>query len=294
MYELIQAGEKSWYIKSPTNVGVYRIGGEEVCLIDSGNDKEAGRKILKAVTAMGWKISSIVNTHANADHIGGNQFIQSRTGCRVMSSDVENAFARHTMLESSMLYGGRPYAKLRNKFLMAKATDETCGIEENLPQGLEIIKLPGHYLDMIGLMADDGVCFLADSLFSAEIIKKYHIVFLYDAAKFLETLDMLERLEAKIFIPSHNEPLEDIKELIAVNRAKILEIAALLEDIAREPKSFERILKELFDHYGLTMDDNQYVLVGSTVKSYLSYLYDAGKLKAEFSDNEMLWSAVTE
>ena len=27
MYELIQAGEKSWYIKNPANVGVYSLGG---------------------------------------------------------------------------------------------------------------------------------------------------------------------------------------------------------------------------------------------------------------------------
>ena len=39
------------------------------------------------------------------------------------------------------------------------------------------------------------------------------------------------------------------------------------------------------------MDDNQHVLVGSTIKSYLSYLYDDGRVKAEFIDNEMLWSA---
>ena len=39
MYELIQAGEKSWYIKNPANVGVYSLGGGDICLIDSGNDK---------------------------------------------------------------------------------------------------------------------------------------------------------------------------------------------------------------------------------------------------------------
>ena len=85
MYELIQTGEKSWYIKNPANVGVYDLGGGEVCLIDAGNDKEAGRKILKKVTEAGWRVSCIINTHSNADHVGGNQFIQSRTGCRVLS-----------------------------------------------------------------------------------------------------------------------------------------------------------------------------------------------------------------
>ena len=105
---------------------------------------------------------------------------------------------------------------------------------------------------------------------------------------------MLEGLEAKVFIPAHNEATTDIKELISVNRAKVHEIAALICDICAAPKSFERILKEVFDHYGLTMDHNQYVLVGSTIKSYLSWLHDSGRLNIEFIDNEMLWSKVKE
>ncbi|HPT69767.1 MAG TPA: MBL fold metallo-hydrolase, partial [Syntrophomonas sp.] len=43
MYELIQAGERTWYINSPAKVGIFKINEQEVCLIDSGNDKEAGR-----------------------------------------------------------------------------------------------------------------------------------------------------------------------------------------------------------------------------------------------------------
>ncbi|MEG1603686.1 MAG: MBL fold metallo-hydrolase, partial [Cloacibacillus sp.] len=113
--------------------------------------------------------------------------------------------------------------------------------------------------------------------------------FIYDAAAFLETLDMLETLEAKIFVPSHAEPTENIAPLIAANRAKILEIAALICDICERPRGFEEILKEVFAHYGLSMDANQYVLVGSTVRSYLAYLHKIGKLAFYFEDNRMLW-----
>ena len=52
---------------------------------------------------------------------------------------------------------------------------------------------------------------------------------------------------------------------------------------------FEEILKYIFDEYNLTMNANQYVLVGSTIKSYLSYLLDENKLSYEFKDNKMLW-----
>ena len=39
------------------------------------------------------------------------------------------------------------------------------------------------------------------------------------------------------------------------------------------------------------MNFEQYVLVGSTVRSYLAWLKDAGKLSVNFEDNRMLWRA---
>ena len=39
----------------------------------------------------------------------------------------------------------------------------------------------------------------------------------------------------------------------------------------------------------MTMNHNQYVLVGSTVRSYIAYLHDGGRIDAEFIGNEMFW-----
>ena len=57
----------------------------------------------------------------------------------------------------------------------------------------------------------------------------------------------------------------------------------------RRTPPFEAILQRLFTAYQLTMNFEQYVLVGSTVRSYLSWLKDAGRLNAVFSDNLLLW-----
>ncbi|GAU75830.1 hypothetical protein F3D3_0426 [Fusibacter sp. 3D3] len=40
------------------------------------------------------------------------------------------------------------------------------------------------------------------------------------------------------------------------------------------------------------MDINQYVLVGSTIKSYLSYLSDENRIAVRFKANEMLQQTV--
>ena len=37
------------------------------------------------------------------------------------------------------------------------------------------------------------------------------------------------------------------------------------------------------------MNFEQYALVGSTIRSYLAWLKDQGKLEAAFADNLLLW-----
>ena len=55
---------------------------------------------------------------------------------------------------------------------------------------------------------------------------------------------------------------------------------------------FEAILQRLFTDYGLTMNFEQYVLVGSTVRSYLAWLKDSGKVNALFENNMLLWQRI--
>ena len=70
------------------NCGVIFRGGDAL-VIDTGLDKEAGRKLLKALGARSLKV--IINTHAHADHFGGNDFLTKRTGAEVWASRAEGA-----------------------------------------------------------------------------------------------------------------------------------------------------------------------------------------------------------
>ncbi len=143
-----------------------------------------------------------------------------------------------------------------------------------------------------GIKTSDNVYFLADSLFSEETITKYHLFFIYDIREFLNTLDYLNTLDGSLFIPSHCEATDDISYLITLNKNKVKEIMDKICNACKNEMTFEEMLKYIFDEYNLVMNANQYVLVGSTIRSYLSYLLDENKLGYEFKDNKMLWKQV--
>lgn len=289
MYEWIQVSERSGYIQSPAKIGLVRLEGQEVCLIDSGSDKDAGRKVRQLLDARGWRLTAIYNTHSNADHIGGNKYLQAQTGCKIYAPGIDCAFTRRPILEPAFLYGGYPCGELRHKFLMAQASDARELTREALPEGFAVIPLPGHFFDMVGFRTPDDVVYLADCLSSRETLDKYQIGFIYDVAAYLETLETVKSMEAKRFVPAHAEAAEEVAGLAQYNIDKVLEIAEKILDICREPRCFEAILQRLFAGYGLTMNFEQYVLVGSTVRSYLSWLKDTGRLDALFENHMLLW-----
>jgi len=292
MYELIQVSERSYYIQSPAKIGLVRLNEQDVCLIDSGNDKDAGRKVRQLLDANGWQLTAIYNTHSNADHIGGNKYLQGQTGCKIYAPGIDCAFTRHPVLEPSFLYGGYPCKELRHKFLMAQSSDAQELTQECLPEGFESIPLPGHFFDMVGFRTADDVVYLADCLSSRETLDKYQIGFIYDVAAYLKTLEMVKSMRAKMFVPAHAAASEDVTDLAQYNIGKVLEIADKITGICQEPLCFEAILQRLFTDYGLTMNFEQYVLVGSTVRSYLAWLKDTGRLNSLFENNILLWRRV--
>ena len=292
MYELNHITGNSYYIQSPSKMGLVKLSDTDVCLIDSGNDKDAGRKVRQLLDANGWHLTAIYNTHSNADHIGGNRYLQGQTKCKIYAQGIECDITRHPVLEPAFLYGGFPPKDLRHKFLMAQESDAQELTPAVLPEGFELLQLPGHFFHMVGFRSPDDVVYLADCLSSRETLDKYQIGFLYDVAAYLDTLEKVKTMQAAAFVPAHAQVTEDIAPLAQYNIDKVHEIADHMVELCAEPVMFGELLKKLFDDYGLTLTFEQYVLVGSTVKSYLAWLKDTGRLTALFEDNRLLWRRV--
>ncbi|MFI3173754.1 MAG: MBL fold metallo-hydrolase [Bacillota bacterium] len=292
MYELCQVSDSSYYMNAPTKVGIVKLSENEVCLIDSGSDKDAGRKVRQILDKENWELKCILNTHSHADHIGGNEYLQKQKNCKIYIPEEELAFAEYPLMESAFLYGGFPPKDLRNKFLMAQPSQCEALTEETLPNGIASIDLQGHTMAMTGFRTKDDVVYVGDAIWSKEILEKYHISFLYDVEQTLLSLEKLKKMKAKKFVLAHGEPTESIGSLAQYNIDNIMETHDLILDFCKDKVTFEKLLQHIFLKYKIQMNFGQYVLIGSTVRSYLGYMKNKGLLDISFENAEMFWHTV--
>lgn len=289
MYECIQLAENTYYIASPVNVGLYIEEGE-AWIIDTGIDPRVGKKIVKRLEENNWKPKAIINTHCHVDHVGANAWLQKEFNIPVYSNGMDCYFIEHTILSAMALWGAFPPKALQGTLFTAQDSTNVQNIyDAPLPQGFEVIPFSGHSLYMFGLRTPDNIVFTADELCSPHILNKYKIAYNYCMELYYKSLEDAEKLEAKLFVPAHGEPFTDIREYTAINRRAVLEVQNLIVERCKEPQSFDMLLQYIFNHYDLSMTLAQNAIVGSTIRSYLSWLHNEEVLETVIQDNMLYW-----
>ena len=116
-----------------------------------------------------------------------------------------------------------------------------------------------------------------------------------DEQLFRESIEKIENTDADFYIPSHGEKCtrEQLPALAEVNKLITLETETLiLKTLRQEPRCYEEVLKAVADFAGLKMRFSQYILIGTTIRSYLSRLYNNGKVTCEMQGNRLIWKAL--
>lgn len=285
MYELHHLKGNTYYIDGMTNVGLYKLNDTDVVLIDCG-PKEEGPVLETLLRRNHFKLKYIINTHCHADHSGANMYLAKMTGCKIIASKIERAFFRDSKLDIGFLFGGYPLDEFDGKLMHIDDQKEIYSLEE-IPEDLRSFKLPGHHYGMIGIRTKDGVYFIADTLGSSELIDKQHILLIYDVKGYIDSLDYVLKLDGNILVPSHSYVTTSIKELVEFNKNKIYEIMNVILLYLGDYHTIEDVVSHIFYHYELKITYNKYLLITSTMKSYVSYLSNQGKLTKCFKDNKL-------
>ncbi|MDD3915893.1 MAG: MBL fold metallo-hydrolase [Synergistaceae bacterium] len=281
----------TFFFPGKVNVGYFQ-KNEEVWLVDTGLDDEAGRKIARFLETENKKLRCIVGTHSNADHCGGNAFLKKRTGCLIAATPLEAAVMENTFMEPLLLWTAFPFAEISNRFLQAKPSSVDILIRHSGvfdESGLEAVPLPGHFLEMIGVRTPDGVFFVADALFSETLLEKYHIIFVLDVQAALETLTFLDKQEADWFVPSHAPAVEDIRPLAEANRRSLMRVSQAVLDSCSEPIGKDEIVKRVGALFGISMSITEFLLYSAAISAHLTWLRKNALISPFVEDGLLLW-----
>ena len=131
-----------------------------------------------------------------------------------------------------------------------------------------------------------------DALVGVDTLKKEKITYIYDIGDYLDSLDKVEQLNAKLFIPYHSEPVRDIRELVRINRENVMNNLKRIKAICKTPRHFDDIVREFFNDVDMELTLYKYNVKGGIIKTYLTYLHNIGEIETECMDNYLMWQTI--
>lgn len=162
---------------------------------------------------------------------------------------------------------------------------------------VEIISLPGHFFDQVGFLVTDKsenkkVFFLGDGFFGIPLLKRFWIPFIYEPEDFRKSVEKIEEIYADFYVPSHGDfcILENLEAIAEFNIIVTLEFEKLIKKLLLEkPQNQEELLKSVADYAGLELKESNYILIGTTLRSYLSSMNKRGILEHKVVENRLIW-----
>lgn len=293
--ELRKINGNTFYIPGATNIGVFIFKDKYTLLIDSGNNNQQARKISETLINNNLSPKYIINTHNHIDHSGGNIFFKENYPATVIyASEKEKIYIENDFIFPMYLYGGNPIRDLTKSFMKNKEVVIDFILEEGLNkinnEKFTITFLPGHAQGQIGLGTKDRVCFLADSLFSEEIIDKYSLPFLFDIESQFATIDKINSLDYDYFVLSHGVNIynrEELENLLVINKNNLNKYLEIVLELLNQPKTREDLLEEITILEELALDMQEYYFSLSTIAAFISYLYDKNLIKYALENGKL-------
>lgn len=284
MFEIKHIKGNTYYYEAFTNVGIYKLNENEAVLIDACDHKRMAKGLNKQLAAMGLKVKMIINTHSHFDHICGNSYFYGEYGCKLLSTEKEQHFIAYPSLECEFYYNGINTDKAKNPSFTGEPSATEIISEDNIPEGFEIIPLPGHSFEMVGVKTPDNVVFLADSILSKPTWDEYKLPFFYNVNESLNTMKTVKEIKADYYLPSHTGLVEDIIELADYNIEKLQEKKELVYSLC-EGKGFDDLFKAIMESEKLRIRTDKYSSYAIMVRNILQALVEDDRIHGVLEDN---------
>ena len=294
--DLVQLSEHVYYLPGAVNMALVVRGGEAV-LVDTGGDRDAGRRLKRACEALSVTPVAVLNTHAHADHYGGNEFLVRNLNLPVYAPPFEASIMASPYLEPVYLFNGaKPLPELLSKWLLAKASPVdhvlTPGSLELAGLTLEVLDTSGHAHTHYAVLVD-GVLLAADAVFGLSALARYPLPFGQDVGAQRASAGRVAEFGAQVVLPGHGDPVEGgaVRTLVDANLAAFDHAAAAVA-AACTGVNTAGVLRGACGALAVEMTDlPRYYLNLCVVSAYLSFLRETGRVRLELHANDLRWWA---
>jgi glyoxylase-like metal-dependent hydrolase (beta-lactamase superfamily II) len=202
----------------PTYTTIYLVGHGQVFTIDSGEDFERYRWMLRGYLAAVEKAEIMLSglSHHHADHSANLRWLQDEFGAEI-----------HILEDSEPLLGPR----LPEKGI--EHIDEGDEIEVSGGVRLQVLRTPGHSVDSLCYyLEDEGVLFTGDTILGGSTTT------IIDLSEYMASLERLRNLpNLKKLLPGHGPIMDNPTEVLDdyVRRRNVRE-QEIIEIMAQRPE----------------------------------------------------------
>lgn len=293
--EIVAIRPRVWLLPGSVNMGLVDCGAGLVA-IDTGLDKQAGKRLLRAAAELGLPLIAIINTHAHADHYGGNRTVLAESAATVYAPTGEAAVMRRPLFEPEYLWqGAKPFAALQNKFLLADPT--IVDVEFTPGDALDIgdvtfgtVSLPGHAHQQAGILVE-GVLFAADAYFDVEVVNKHGIPYLVDHAATVTSARKVVETAADWYIPGHGQATQQASPAV---HHLLTRLEAVFEQVVRAADGcgLDAVLATVCRQFELQPGaPGSHLLLRTPVAACLTRAIEEGTVAVVLQDGEMLFQS---
>lgn len=289
--------------------------GDGVVLFDTGIHERGSLEQLERALAMcGLRVEDVrlvVCTHAHSDHYGQAATIVARAGCelwmhpnldhmRGYASDPQASLARRLEIARQ---SGVPEEPLR-RYASQRRDDESgiaAAIEPDraLLPGVSVAtdlgswtvhETPGHAPSHVCLFQPERRLLISGDHLLGRISLYFDYGYSPDpVGEFVSSLDVVERLGARLCLPGHGRTFTDVHAHIEGNRALVRERTERVRAaIASEPRTAFEIVPEIYDDVALSPLTAPWLLTETL--SFLLHLELTGGAQRSTGEPER-WSA---
>ena len=291
-----QLSDRVYMAPGGVNIGVIFGPDRGAILIDTGLNDSAARKVLRRLSELDRKVTSIITTHGHADHFGGNAFVVKRTGARVWAPAWDETVLRYPLFQPLVLFAGAdPPDSLRGGFLLAAESpvDEIyeAGPLEVDGVAMNAVSLAGHSGNQMGIVCDD-VFFAADVVLPQRVLDRYKMPYLFSVRDHIRSLERAAGVEYQVAMPGHGAVSEDLSGPISLNTELVDRVADLIVQICANSITPGDILAEVLTRLDANPSDAaSFYLLHPTIYAYLTYLEEQGRLDHHIEAARSLWTA---